>query len=177
MSEYSIRVSKGKVIGNSAFFTLAYDSMDKEVKRLCEFTDTLDQDPIHKKNCIAEYKCAKYRYASVSLISTTVWHNNRARKDFNIEYSHYVLGFFDEILKSRPEYLSLYETAPANEKPDYSLYYAMLAFTERELEDLESKLHNATDWEKVELEERIGGLLFAKECLDEAWKKRKEAVE
>ena len=41
----------------------------------------------------------------------------------------------------------------------------------------ESRLLNATDWEKVEFEERIGGLRFAKECLSEAWDKRKEVIE
>ena len=74
------------------------------------------------------------------------------------------------------KYLTLYESAPANEKPDYSLYYSMLAFAERELAKLNEKIQNATDWEKVELEERIGGLKFAKECLNEAWQRRKEVI-
>ena len=47
----------------------------------------------------------------------------------------------------------------------------MLEFTERELAKLNVRRQNATDWEKIELEERIGGLKFAKECLDEAWRK------
>jgi len=38
-------------------------------------------------------------------------------------------------------------------------------------------LSNAGDWEKIELEERIGGLKFAKECLDEAWQRRKEVIQ
>ena len=42
------------------------------------------------------------------------------------------------------------------------------------LAELEEKIPYATDWEKVELEERIGGLRFAKECLDKAWLSRKE---
>ena len=46
-----------------------------------------------------------------------------------------------------------------------------------EIAKLESKLENATDWEKVEIEERIGGLNFAKECLNEAWQRRKEVTE
>jgi len=51
-----------------------------------------------------------------------------------------------------------------------------VAFSERELNQLNEKIQNANDWEKIELEERIGGLKFAKECLDEAWRKRKEVT-
>ncbi len=177
MNEYSIHVLNGKVIGDSMFYILANDSLSKECKRLCDFTDALDKDRAEKKERIAEYKCAKYRYATVSLIHSTVKMNNLHRQKYNIEYSHYVLRPFDEIFKERAEYFGLYESAPAGEKPDYSLYYAMLAFAERELNKLESKLKTATDWEKIELEERIGGLEFAKACLDEAWQRRGEVTE
>jgi len=177
MNEYSIYVENGKVIGDSAFFRTANDLLGNECKRLCEFTDSLDKSPIQKKENIAEYKCAKYRYAAVSLIHSTVYNNNRCRKLHNIEYSHYLLQPFDEIFKERTEYLALYESATANEKPDFSLYYAMLEFTERELAKLKKKNQNATDWEKVELEERIGGLNFAKECLNEAFQRRKEVIQ
>ena len=37
---------------------------------------------------------------------------------------------------------------------------------------LESKLPHASDWEAVELTERMDGLKFAKACLDEAWDQR-----
>jgi len=94
-----------------------------------------------------------------------------------MEYSHYLLLPFDDLLKAQTEHLALYETSPANEKPDCSLYYAMLAFADRELKKIEEKFPLATDWEKVELEERIGGLNFAKECLDTAWQKRKDVIE
>ena len=70
----------------------------------------------------------------------------------------------------------MYKSAPDNEKPDFSLYYAMLEFTEREIAKLKEKNQNANDWEKVEIEERIGGLNFAKECLNEAWQRRKEVI-
>ena len=63
-----------------------------------------------------------------------------------------------------------------NEKPDYSLYYSMVAFAEKELAQLNEKIQNANDWEKIELEERIDGLKFAKECLDEAWQRRKDVI-
>ena len=176
MIEYSIHVENGKVIGDSSFFLIANDLLGKECKRLCEFTDSLDKSPLLKKEHIAEYKCAKYRYASVSLIHSTVHNNNRCRKLHNIEYYHYLLQPFDEIFKECTEYLALYESATPSEKPDFSLYYAMLEFTERELAKLNVRRQNANDWEKVEIEERIGGLNFAKECLNEAWQRRKEVI-
>ncbi len=175
MSE-SIYVSNGKVVGDSTFYFLTNDMLLKECSRLCEFTDALDKDRAQKKEHIAEYKCAKYRYASVLLIWSTVHHNNRCRKLHNLEYSHYLLQPFDEFFKKCAEYLALFESASINEKPDYSLYYGVTAFADAEIDKLKSKLPLATDWEKIELEERIGGLLFAKECLDEAWMKRKDGA-
>ena len=47
---------------------------------------------------------------------------------------------------------------------------------ENEIVKHQEKIVNATDWEKVELEERIGGLSFAIECLNEAWEKRKDVI-
>jgi len=176
MNGNQISISGGKVTGDSAFYIIANDLLGKETKRLCDFTDALDKDPAQKQQKIAEYKCAKYRYASVSLIHSIVYNNNRCRKLHNIEYSHYLLQPFDEIFKQYNEYLTLYKSAALNERPDYSLYYSMVAFSERELNQLNEKIQNANDWEKIELEERIGGLKFAKECLDEAWRKRKEVT-
>ena len=106
MNEYSICVSNGKVVGDSAFFLIANDLLGKESKRLCDFTDALDKDPLQKKQKIAEYKCAKYRYAAVSLIHSTVYNNNRCRKLHNIEYSHYLLQPFDEIFKEYNEHFN-----------------------------------------------------------------------
>lgn len=176
MNQYSIHVSDGKVAGDSIFFCLANELLEKECQRICDFTDQLDRNPVQKKERIAEFKCAKYRYASVSLIHSSVINNNRCRKLHNLESTHYLLLPFDEIFKTRTEYTALYEAAPADAKPDYSLYYAMLAFAEQELSVLEEKLPLASDWERVELEERIGGLLFAKACLDEAWQNREEVT-
>ena len=161
----------------SRFFEIALERINRETKALESFCDELDKDPAAKKAQIAAYKCAKYRYASVSLIHSTVYNNNRCRKLHNIEYSHYLLQPFDEIFKECAEYLSLYESATPSEKPDFSLYYAMLEFTERELAKLNVRRQNAADWEKVELEERIGGLNFAKDCLNEAWQRRKEVIQ
>ena len=176
MNAYSIEVNNGKIIGDSSFFRIANDLLHKECKRLCDFTDALDKDPQQKKQRIAEYKCAKYRFANIALLHSVLLNNNRCRKLRNLENSYYLLQRFDEIFKEYDEYLALYESAPVNEKPDYSLYYLMLAFCERELIKLNEKKQNATDWEKVEIEERIGGLNFAKECLNKAWQRRKEVI-
>ena len=177
MSEYSIHVINGKVIGDSVFFLIATDLLHKEIKRICDFTDALEKAPRQKKEKIAEYKCAKYRYATVSVIHSTIYNNNRFRKLHNLEYSHYLLEFFDEMLKERTEYWEMYDSAPINEKPDFSLYYAMLAFADKEIEKIKAKSKSTTDWEKIELEERIGGLRFAKACLNEAWDRRKDVIE
>ena len=176
MSEYSIYVENGKVVGDSTFFLWANDLLEKECKRLCEFTDTLDKDPARKKEYMAEYKCAKYRFAAVAFIHNTVIQHNRCRKLQNMEIFHYLLLPFDEIFKTQTAYLALYEAAPADEKPDHSLYYAMLSLADQEILEYKAKLPNATDWERVELEERMGGLQFAKVCLDEAWQRRKDVT-
>ena len=177
MNDYSIHVLNGKVIGNSVFYLLADDCFRKECRRLHDFTNNLDKMPAEKKKNIAEYKCAKYRYAAVSLIHSIIYNNNECRTEFNLEKYHYLIQPFDEMFKEHSEYLSLYESASADEKPDYSLYYMALVFTDRELSSLNIKKQNVNDWEKVELEERIGGLQFAKECLNDAWQKRKGEVQ
>lgn len=176
MNQYAIEVIGGKVIGDSAFFLAANELLEKECQRICAFTDFLDADPAQKKARIAEYKCAKYRYATVSLIHSTVINNNRCRKLHNLESTHYLLLPFDEIFKGQAEALALYEAASDAQKPDYSLYYAICAFAEQELAVLEEKRPHASDWESVELEERIGGFRFAKECLDKAWQHREGVI-
>lgn len=176
MDNNSISILNGKVTGDTVFFRLANELLAEEDKRICAFTDMLDAEPSQKKERMAEYKCAKYRYASVSLIHSTVINNNRCRKLHNLESTHYLLLPFDEIFKTHTEYLAMYEAALADEKPDYSLYYAITAFADEEIAKLEEKIPHASDWESVELEERIGGLRFAKACLDKAWQKRGEVI-
>ena len=176
MIEYSICIKNGKVTGDSTFYLLADTALSKECERLSSFTDALDKDSSRKKECIVDYKCAKYRYATVSLIHSLVRNNNRLRKSHNLETSFYLMETYNEILPGHTEYFELYKSAPANEKPDFSMYYGILAFIEKELSILENNLLNANDFEKIELEERIGGLQFAKVCLDEAWQKRKDVI-
>lgn len=152
----------------SVFYTLAVESLGKECNRLNEYTAALDKNPAEKKARIAEYKCAKYRQASVRRIFMLLYHGNRVYQvpaiDLNIENQ----------LKQREDYLSLVENASTDEKIEFKLYYGISAIAEELYSQLQKKLENATDWEKIELEERIGGLRFAIECLDEAWGKRKD---
>ncbi len=161
---------------DTVFFTLVSQSLSAECRRLCDFTDELDRSPKEKKERITEYKCAKYRYASVSLIHSIVCNNNARRKEFNLKAYHNLLSPFDDLLKKHDDYLKLCESAAEDEQPDYSLYYAVLAFAEQEMKKLENNLALASDWERVELTERIGGLQFAKACLDEAWQKWKDGT-
>ena len=161
---------------DTTFYFLVHEALSRECKRLCDFTDNLDKNQAEKKQQIAEYKCAKYRYASVSLIDSTVYNINRCRKTHNLKEFHYLLLPFDEIFKKHDDYLSIYDSAPDAEKPDIGLYYAMIALADVEIVKLEEKISVANDWEKIELEERIGGLKFAKICLDEAWQKRKDVL-
>ena len=157
---------------NTKFYKLANEALSHECARIESFTDALDKDPAAKKEQIAEYKCAKYRYATVSLIHASIHNINRCRGLHDMSAFHHLLLPFDELFKQHGDYLALYDAADDADKPDYSLYYAMLAFIADETAKLESKLPHASDWETVELTERMGGLKFAKACLDEAWDKR-----
>lgn len=157
---------------NTRFYKLANEALSHECARIESFTDELDKDSAAKKEQIAEYKCAKYRYATVSLIHSSIHNINRCRGLHDMSAFHHLLLPFDELFKQHEDYLALYAAAADADKPDYSLYYAMLAFIESETAKLESKLPHASDWETVELTERMGGLRFAKACLDEAWDQR-----
>ena len=53
-------------MGNTRFFEIALEMINTETKKLENFCNVLDKDPIAKKNKIAEYKCAKYRYAGAT---------------------------------------------------------------------------------------------------------------
>ena len=160
------------IMVNTKFYTIVDQALSHECARIEHFTDALDKNPTEKKNRIAEYKCAKYRYATVSLIHSSIHNINRCRGLHDMSPYHHLLLPFDELFKQHEDYLALYDAADDADKPDYSLYYAMLAFIESETAKLESKLPHASDWETVELTERLGGLQFAKVCLDEAWAKR-----
>ena len=159
---------------DTKFYKLADEALSHECARIESFTDALDKAPAEKKEQIADYKCAKYRYAAISVIHVALHNINRCRGLHDLSATHHLLLPYDILLKQHEDYMALYDAAAEADKPDYSLYYALLAFIEEESAQLESQLPLASDWETVELTERMGGLRFAKACLDEAWDKREE---
>ena len=161
-------------MGNTRFFEIALEMINTETKRLENFCNVLDKDPIAKKNKIAEYKCAKYRYAGATNVWCRFFHSHRVAGRY--AETHYLIPQLNDIFIAIPEYVALYENAPDCEKQDYALYYGTVAFADSEIAELKAKFENATDWQKIELEERIGGLEFAKECLNEAWQRRKDVI-
>lgn len=161
-----------KIAKDSVFYTLAYNATKKEVDRLEAFCESLDKNTVLKKEQMAEYKCAKYRYAGITALHAVLYNNNRCRKLHDLQYSMYLLVYAAEALKACEDYMDLYESASEEEKPDYSLYYGIRAFSEGQIAELEAKMSLANDWEAIELSERIGGWRFGIECLDDAWEKR-----
>ncbi len=159
---------------NSNFFNIANEKIKAETKKLEDFCTELDKDPQRKKELIAEYKCAKYRYAGATNVWCMFFHSHRVagRNAGN----HYLIPQVNDIFVMKPEYVELYNNAPEDEKRDYALYYGVIAFAEVEIAKLEENIPLASDWHKIELEERIGGLKFAKECLEVAWQKRKDVA-
>lgn len=153
-----------------SFFREAFGMISEEIERLEAFTIQLDKIPNEKKERIAEYKCAKYRYAAISNIQSMLYHSHRI--SHKLASTHHLLFPVDEILKKRTELLDVCERAPKGEEEDYGLYYGMIAFADELLAECEEKLPYATEWEKIELSERITGYKYSKECLYEAWEKK-----
>ncbi len=161
-------------MSDSGFYMTAIQKINAETARLDAFCEALDKNPAEKKQQIAEYKRAKYRYAGVTNLWYAVYNAYRIRA--RTAATHYLPKWVDAVFVRNSAYVLLYENAPDDEKPDYALYYGASALAEEKIADLSGKLSLATDWEKIELEERLGGLRFAKECLDEAWKRRKDGI-
>lgn len=157
---------------NSRFYELAIERINAERKRLDDFCEALDKDPKERKSKITEYKCARYRYAGLTNVWWALFHSHRTAE--RNAGNHYLDPSVNDVFITVPEYVVLYDNASEGEKRDYALYYGVIAFVELKIAEITAKLPCATDWEKIELEERMGGLQFAKGCLDEAWKKRKD---
>ena len=159
----------------SRFFEIALERINRETKALESFCAELDKDPAAKKAQIAAYKCAKYRYVGATAVWCMFFHSHRvhARNEGN----HYLIPEVNEIFVQNKEYLALYDNAPAEEKLDYGLYFGVRAFGEAEIAKLESKLPSASDWEKVELTNRMEGLRAGIACLDGAWRERGDGNE
>ncbi|MBQ9133896.1 MAG: hypothetical protein IJX64_05130 [Clostridia bacterium] len=158
---------------DSVFYNTADAVLQQEIGRIEAFTGNLDKNPTVKKEQIAEYKCAKYRYAAVSRLHCMLRNCRRYGEKFRNH--HYLLLPLDEILQKRQDYLTLYDNAPDEEKPDYGLYYGMLEFADTLIAEVSQKLPLATDWEKIELECRLDGYCFGKKCLEDAWRAGEKA--
>jgi len=158
----------------STFFERAANLIHNETQKLEQFCAALDKNPIEKKQRIAEYKCAKYRYAGATNVWCRFFHSHRVAGQ-NAK-THYLIPQLNEMFIAMPEYVAFYDNAPDEEKRDYALYYGTLAFADAEIAESEAKLPHADDWQKIELEERISGLKLAKDCLSEAWQKRKDVA-
>lgn len=153
-------------ITECAFYAYAYEALHAESQRLEAQIRHFDQKPDEKKAHMADYKCLRFRCASVDSICMMLYHGNRVYRRPAVHLD------IENCLAARPDYLAICESAPADERIDYKLYYGISAHIESKLAEYEASLAHASDWEAVELEERIGGLQFAKVCLDEAWAKR-----
>ena len=174
MNEYSIHTADGKTLGSSVFFLIAHDSLGKECQRLEDFTITLDREPAKKRKCIAEYKCAKYRYASVSHAHNLLYHGYRV---YRMSEAHKHVDI-ENVIQNNHELLQICNSAVHHEeKIECKLYYGISIIVQEQMKMYTKKMETASDWEKIELEERLGGLEFAKFCLDEAWQKRKDVIE
>ena len=154
-------------MNTSEFYMTAINMINNETLRLDNFCDALAKDADEKKKQIVEYKRAKYRYAGI----TNVWcvlrlnYRNRATN----ARTNYLAPKINEIFTSNERYFGLYMSAPEDKKADYALYFGVKSFAEDKLKSLEKELALATDWEKVELEDRIDGIKFAISCLNTAW--------
>ncbi len=153
-------------ITEHAFYAYAYEALHAESQRLEAQIRHLDQHPEEKKTNMADYKCLRFRCASVDSVCMMLYHGNRVYRRPAVHLD------IENSLAARPDYLSICESAPAEELIDYKLYYGISAHIESKLTEHEADLAHASDWESVELTERMGGLRYAKVCLDEAWQKR-----
>ncbi len=151
---------------DSAFYAYSHEALYAESQRLEALIQHFDQNPTEKKANMADYKCLRFRRASVDSIHMMLYHGNRVYQRSAVHVD------IENSLAARPDYLSICGSAPTNEIIEYKLYYGITAFIESKMNEYEDSLLHASDWEKVELTERIGGLRFAQACLDEAWSKR-----
>ena len=151
------------------FFAHASHILTEECGRLFRFTDELDQNKDEKKARIAEYKCAHLRYAAVSSVLCALQNNRRAQKRQDLSATYHLLPPFSEILQNAPAHLARYDGTPES-----GLYYGVCAYIDTLTADLAAKREFVGDWERVELDERLGGLAYARIVLDEAWQPREE---
>ncbi len=156
------------------FFARAERALTEECGRLCRFTDELDQNKDEKKLRFMEYKCAHLRYAAVASVLRALQNNRRAQKRQDLSATHHLLPPFSELLQHTPEHLAHYNSTPEADRPEAGLYCGLCAYIDTLTTDLTAKREGAADWERIELDERLCGLAFARTVLDEAWQTREE---
>lgn len=154
-------------MNNTTFYDKAITPMKAEIDRLNAFTDALDRDPAAKQEQIAEYKCAKYRYAGISNISCRLYFSNKFGYKYNENY--FQTPDVWEIVKDDPAFFEAVDNAPEDEKRIVAMYLGILAYADHLISEKEALLSTATDWERIELEEYLGGYRFARKCITDAW--------
>lgn len=160
---------------NITFYSMADGLLRQEIKRLEAFCEALDLDREAKTRRMAEYKCAKYRYATVSGIHSMLYNCHRLGE--KLRNTHYLLLPVDELFKKREDLIALYDNAHPEDKPDIGLYYGMMEFADFLIADTKKKLPCADDWERVEIEHRLSGYEFGKQCLREAFERREASTD
>ncbi len=140
----------------SEFFKKAYDAMEAEILKL----DNVSKD----EGNIAEYKCARYRYAGLVNIQVCFYQCFRLKN--SLGRADYLSPHIEDALRKHPEYEIKVTDAESK------WYYGMLAYADEAISELEPQMPDADDWEKVELENRIEGLILAKKCLEVGWNER-----
>lgn len=157
-------------IKKSEFYHKAFDAMEQETLKLCDFTDSLDNDPAMKEKKMAEYKCAKYRYAALVRIQVIFFQNYRLKT--SLDNPELLISPLEDALSKRPEYVEICEMADVRDKAETKWYYSTLAYVDEFISDEEQKLSLADDWEKIEIQEHIAGFEIAKKCLEAGWNER-----
>lgn len=152
---------------NENFFDRARESMQVEFNRIENFTEELDGDPAKKREMIAEYKCAKYRGAGISNISSTFYFLYKFA--YKYEENCFMRPDVWEIVKDDPTFFEAVNSAPDDEKRTVALYRGILAYADHLIAEKEALLLTATDWEKIELEEYLAGHRFTRACITDAW--------
>ena len=100
-------------MSNSRFYQLAIERINAERKRLDDFCEALDKNPMERKSKITEYKCARYRYAGLTNVWWALFHSHRTAER-NVE-NHYLDPSINDVFITVPEYVVLYDNASEGE--------------------------------------------------------------
>ena len=119
---------------------------------------------------MAEYKCEKFRLASLQSVEMLVLHGSRV-----IELGKIHIEIEDN-LKSDSCYAKSFKACCEDERDDEKLYYGIKISIESKMKVIDEKLTKANDWEKIELECRKEGLIKAENYLDTSWNNRKAVL-